>query len=64
MIAYVLLRTARLHRLTIPALRLAELVCQRLFLRRPLAEIHKRHPSNPSKPQLNRSPNQLEFRYA
>ena len=65
MIAYVLLRiAARLHRLTMPALRLAELVCQRLFLRRPVAEIDKPPPSNPSKPQLNRSPNQLEFRYA
>jgi putative transposase len=65
MIAYVLLRiAARLHRLTMPALRLAELVCQRLFLRRPIAEIDRPPPSNPSKPQLNRSPNQLEFRYA
>jgi putative transposase len=65
MIAYVLLRiAARLHRLTMPALRLAELVCQRLFLRRPIAEIDRPPPSNPSKPQLNRHPNQLEFRYA
>jgi putative transposase len=65
MIAYVLLRiAARLHRLTMPALRLAELVCQRLFLRRPVAEIDKPPPCNPSKPQLKHSPNQLEFRYA
>jgi IS4 transposase len=65
MIAYVLLRiAARLHRLTMPALRLAELVCHRLFLRRPVAEIDKPPPSNPSKPQLKYSPNQLEFRYA
>jgi putative transposase len=65
MIAYVLLRiAARLHRLSLPPLRLAELVCQRLFLRRPVAEIDKPPPCNPSKPQLKHSPNQLEFRYA
>jgi IS4 transposase len=65
MIAYVLLRiAARLHRLSMPPLRLAELVCQRLFLRRPVAEIDKPPPCNPSKPQLKHSPNQLEFRYA
>jgi putative transposase len=65
MIAYVLLRiAAHLHRLTMPPLRLAELVCQRLFLRRPVAEIDKPPPCNPSKPQLKHSPNQLEFRYA
>src|SRR5258705_372795 len=55
---------ARLHRLSMPPLRLAELVCQRLFLRRPVAEIDKPPPCNPSKPQLKHSPNQLEFRYA
>ena len=65
MIAYLLLRiAARLHRLAMPALRLTELVSQRLFLRRPLAEIDKPPPVNPSRRQLNRSPNQLEFRYA
>lgn len=65
MIAYLLLRiAARLHRLAIPALRLAELVCQRLFLRRPLAEIDKPPPVNPSRRQLKLSPNQMEFCYA
>src|SRR5262249_45884057 len=65
MIAYLLLRIiARLHRLTMPPLRLAELVCQPLFLRRPLAEIDKPPPVNPSRVQLSRSPDQLEFCYA
>jgi len=65
MIAYLLLRiAARLHRLAMPALRLAELVCQRLFLRRPLAEIDKPPSVNPSRRQLNLSLNQLEFCYA
>jgi putative transposase len=65
MIAYLLLRiVARLHRLVMPALRLIELVSQRLFLRRPLAEIDKPPPVNPSQRQLNRSHNQLEFCYA
>jgi putative transposase len=65
MIAYVLLRiAARLHRLSMPPLRFAELVCQRLFLRRPITEIDKPPPCNPSNPHLKCSPNQLEFRYA
>ncbi len=65
MIAYLLLRiAARLHRLAMPALRFTELVCQRLFLRRPLAEIDKPPPVNPSRRQLNISPNQLDFCYA
>jgi putative transposase len=65
MIAYLLLRiAARLHRLAMPALRLAELVCQRLFLRRPLAEIDKPPSVNPSRRQLKLSLNQLEFCYA
>lgn len=64
MIAYLLLRiAARLHRLTMPALRLAELVRQRLFLRRPLAEIDKPPPVNQSQPQRHRSSDQLEFCY-
>jgi len=64
MIAYLLLRiVARLHRLTMPALRLAELVCQRLFLRRPLDQIDKPPPVNPSRRQLSQSPAQLEFCY-
>ena len=65
MIAYLLLRiAARLQRLAMPALPLTELVFQRLFLRRPLAEIDKPPPVNPSRRQLNRSHNQLEFCYA
>jgi len=65
MIAYLLLRiAARLHRLAIPALRLTELICQRLFLRCPLAKIHKPPAPNPSRRQLNLSPNQLDFCYA
>jgi IS4 transposase len=65
MIAYLLLRiAARRHRVTLPALRFAELVSQRLFLRRPIADIHKPPPCNPSQPQWRRCPNQLEFCYA
>src|SRR6266404_102762 len=42
MIAYLLLRLARrLNSLRMPDLRLAELVCQRLFMRSPIAEIAK-----------------------
>jgi putative transposase len=65
MIAYLLLRIAeRVHRITMPALRLAELISQRLFMRRPLAQIDKPPPSNPSQRQRHRSPNQMEFCYA
>jgi putative transposase len=65
MIAYLLLRiAAHLHRIALPALRFAELVGQRLFLRRPIAEIDKPPPYNPSQPQPRFSPNQLEFCYA
>jgi putative transposase len=65
MITYLLLRiAARLHRLAIPDLRLAELVTQRLFLRCPIATIDKPPPLNPSQRQPNHSPNQLQFCYA
>ena len=65
MIAYLLLRiAARIHCLKMPALRLAELVCQRLFMRRPIAEIDKPPPCNPSTRQSNHSLDQLEFCYA
>lgn len=65
MIAYLLLRiAARLNSLTMPALRLAELVCQFLFARRPLARIDTPPPIHPSTPQPRCSPNQLEFCYA
>ncbi len=65
MIAYLLLRiAARLHCVKVPALRLAELVCQRLFTRTSIAEIDKPPPSNPRRPQPNQSANQLQFCYA
>ncbi len=64
MIAYLLLRiAARLHRLTIPVLRLIELIRQRLFMRRPIAEIDKPPPVNPSRNAPKSSDAQLEFRY-
>jgi putative transposase len=65
MIAYLLLRiAARLNRITVPILRLAELVCQRLFTRRPITEIDKPPPVNPSTRQAKVSPDQLGFCYA
>jgi len=64
MIAYLLLRiAARLNSLHLPALRLAELVCQFLFARRPIAKIDKAPPLNPTIPQLKCSPDQLQFCY-
>jgi len=65
MIAYLLLRlAARVNCVKMPALRLAELVCQRLFMRRPIAEIDKPPPVNPSRRQPRSSPDQLGFWYA
>lgn len=65
MIAYLLLRLARrLNSLRMPHLRFAELVCQRLFMRKSVAEIHTPPPANPSKPKPNFSPDQLGFNYA
>jgi transposase len=65
MIAYLLLRiAARLNSLRMPALRLAELICQFLVARRPIAKIEKPPPVNPSTPQPTFSPDQLEFCYA
>jgi putative transposase len=65
MIAYLLLRLARrLNSTKIPDLRFAELVCQRLFMRKSVAEIHTPPPVNPSKPKNNFSPDQLGFNYA
>lgn len=65
MIAYLLLRiAARLNGLTIPALRLAELVGQFLFARKPMARIGEPPPSYTSKLKLPFSPDQLEFCYA
>jgi putative transposase len=65
MIAYLLLRLARrLNSLRMLDLRFAELVCQRLFMRSPIAEIDKPPPVNPSKPKPRFSLHQLEFSYA
>src|ERR1700681_1010816 len=65
MIAYLLLRLARrLNSLRMPDLRFAELVCQRLFMRKSVAEIHTPPPVNPSKPKPNLSLDQLGFNYA
>src|ERR1700736_1086594 len=65
MIAYLLLRfAARVNCVKMPALRLAELVCQRLFMRTPIAEINKPPPVNPSKRKSRLSPDQLGFCYA
>lgn len=64
MIAYLLLRiAARWNCIEMPALRLAELVCQRLFLRRPIAEIDKPPPVNPNGRQPKFSSDQLELCY-
>jgi putative transposase len=65
MIAYLLLRLARrLNSLRMLDLRFAELVCQRLFMRKPIAEIGTPPPVNPSKPCPKFSMNQLWFTYA
>ena len=62
MIAYLLLRLARrLNSMRMPDLRFAELVCQRLFMRKSVAEIHTPPPVNPSKPKPNFCPDQLGF---
>jgi IS4 transposase len=64
MIAYLLLRiAARLNGVKILPLRFAELICRRLFMRRPVAEIHKPPPVNPSRPKPKCSPDQLAFVY-
>jgi putative transposase len=64
MIAYLLLRLARrLNSLKMLDLRLAELVCQRLFMRKSIAEIDTPPAVNPSKPKSKFSPDQLGFNY-
>jgi IS4 transposase len=64
MIAYLLLRIARrLNSLKMLNLRFAELVCQRLFMRGPIAKIDRPPPVNPSKPKPRFSPDQLGFAY-
>jgi IS4 transposase len=65
MITYLLLRiAARVNGVTLPVLRFAELVCQRIFLRRPISQIDKPPPVNPSRAQPRFSCDQLDFRYA
>jgi IS4 transposase len=65
MIAYLLLRiAARVNRITMLPLRLAELVGQFLFTRRSIATITKPPPVNPSTRQQCGSPDQLELCYA
>jgi putative transposase len=65
MIAFALLRiAARLHRSTLPPLRLAQLVGACLFVRKPLAQVDKPPTVNPAKRQRSVSPDQWEFSYA
>jgi putative transposase len=65
MITYLLLRIARrLNSLKMLDMRFAELVCQRLFMRSPIATIDRPPPVNPSKPKPRFSPDQLGFAYA
>lgn len=65
MIAYILLRLARrLNSVTISHIRFAELVCQRLFMRKPISKIATPPPVNPSKPKPRHSADQLAFSYA
>jgi putative transposase len=65
MIAYLLMRiAARMHRVTMPALRLAELLCQRLFMRMPISEIDQPPPVNPRTRKSRCSQDQLELCYA
>lgn len=65
MIAYLLLRiAARVYCLKIPSLRLAELVCQFIFARKPIAQIDRPPPVNPNKRSNHVSPNQMAFCYA
>jgi IS4 transposase len=64
MIAYLLLRIARrLNSLKMLDLRFAELVCQRLFMRKQIAEIDTPPPVNPSKRKPRCSLDQLELAY-
>jgi len=63
LIAFTLLRlAARLHRVELPPLRLAQLVGSCLFIRKPFRRIDKPPPVNPSRPQP-KSPLQCEFQY-
>ncbi|HEX5282347.1 MAG TPA: IS4 family transposase [Micropepsaceae bacterium] len=65
MIAYVLLRlAARASRLTIPLIRLADMLKARLFMRLPLEKIDKPPDVHTSRPKPKHSPDQWEFCYA
>lgn len=65
MIAFLLLRiAARLHRMTMPAIRFAQLVGRCLFVRKPLARIDKPPQVNPRRPIYPTHLNQLKFGYA
>lgn len=65
MIAYLLLRiAARQNRLTIPAIRFADLVSACLFTRKAIATIDRPPEVHPSRATPRYSPNQLEFAYA
>lgn len=64
MIAYLLLRiAARQSRRAMPAIRFAELVASSLFVRKPLPDIDKPPPVNPSKAKPTIALGQLEFTY-
>jgi IS4 transposase len=64
MIAYLLLRiAARQSRLTMPAIRFADLIAGCLFTRKPVAHIDKPPQVHPSKARPRTSPNQLEIVY-
>jgi putative transposase len=65
MIAYVLLRiAARESGITMPIIRFADLLRERLFTRRTIDQIDKPPPVNPSKPRPRVSPDQMELAYA
>lgn len=65
MIAYLLLRiAARESRLTIPAIRFAELIAGCLFVRKTIAKIDKPPDVHPSKAKHFTHPGQLELAYA
>ena len=65
MIAYLLLRiAARLNLIQMPAIRFAELVGARLFMRKSIAQIDKPPEVHPAKARQRHSPNQMAFAYA
>ena len=65
MIAYALLRiAANTHKISLPILRLTDLVAQYLFERRNLAAIERPPPVNPSRPKPQPPDHQLGFSYA